>query len=172
MQKSIFFFLLLCSSSIAFAQVIDIPANWPDSNWTISGTYTASALVNNPTTSDAFTFNDDAAGSGSNDDIIAESPVIDISEAIVAGENQLLFSGIYNHRDIGGFLTLDYFDADLGTWTTILDFEGNGSGSDYISCTNMQPFEVGLIISSFTPTQLTGFKYRFSYDDDDGYLWE
>ncbi|NNL15309.1 MAG: T9SS type B sorting domain-containing protein [Flavobacteriaceae bacterium] len=35
----------------------------------------------------------------------------------------------------------------------------------------MQSFVAGLFIDSFTATQLSGFKYRFAYDDDDGFLW-
>jgi len=171
MKKITFLILLLCISYIAVAQVLNEPANWPNSNWTISGSYTASALINNPTTSNSFTFDDDGAGSGSDDDVIAESPVIDLTAAFNAGETQVLFSGTYNHRNIGGSLTLDYFNVDSGTWTALFDFPNNGAGSEYSTCTNMQPFEVGLVIDSFTATQLSGFKYRFSYDDDDAWQW-
>lgn len=171
MKKFISLFFLLGIYYGSHAQVLNVPGNWPNADWIISGTYTASALINDPTTSDSFTFNDDAAGSGSNDDITAESPVIDLTEAMEAGEIQLIFSGLYNHRDIGGFLTLDYFDADSGSWITIFNFTNNGTGTDYVSCSNMLLFEAGLTISSFSATQLSGFKYRFAYDDEDGYQW-
>ena len=170
MKKNTFLFFLFITCG-SFAQVLNEPANWPNTDWTVTGTYTASALINNPTTSGSFTFNDDAAGSGSDDDIIAESPAIDLTAAFNAGEIQVLISGTYNHRNIGGFLTLDYFDADSGTWTTLFNFPNNGSGSDYSNCVNMQSFEAGLVIDTFTATQLSGFKYRFAYDDDDGWLW-
>ncbi len=107
----------------------------------------------------------------SDDDVIAESPIVDLTAAFNAGETQVLISGTYNHRNIGGSLTLDYFDADSGTWTALFDFPNNGSGSDYSSCSNMQPFEAGLVIETFTATQLSGFKYRFAYDDADGWQW-
>lgn len=171
MKKNTFLYLLLFIACGAFAQVLNEPANWPNTNWIVTGTYTAGGLVNNPTTSDSFTFNDNVAGSDSDDDIIAESPIIDLTAAFNAGETQLLISGTYNHRNIGGFLTLDYFDADSGTWTTLFGFPNNGSESDYANCLNLQSFQAGLIINSFTATQLSGFKYRFAYDDDDGWLW-
>ncbi len=171
MKKITSLIFLLCISYMTVAQVLNEPANWPNSNWTVTGTYTASALINNPVTSDSFTFNDDAAGSGSNDDIIAESPVIDLTNAFNAGEIQILISGLYNHRNIGGSLTLDYYNADSGNWITLFNFPNNGSGSDFSSCVSMQSFEAGVVIDSFTATQLSGFKYRFAYDDDDGWQW-
>jgi gliding motility-associated-like protein len=35
----------------------------------------------------------------------------------------------------------------------------------------MFAFQAGLVIDSFTPSQLSGFKYRFAYDDFDGWQW-
>jgi len=171
MKKNTFLYLLLFITCGAFAQVLNEPANWPNTNWIVTGTYTASGLINNPTTSVSFTFNDNLAGVSSDDDVIAESPIIDLTAAFDAGERQMTISGIYNHRNIGGFLTLDFFDADSGTWITLFDFPNNGSGSDYSNCLNLQSFQTGLIIDSFTATQLSGFKYRYAYDDDDGFLW-
>ncbi|NNL15221.1 MAG: hypothetical protein HKO81_01100, partial [Flavobacteriaceae bacterium] len=168
MRSNPVLFLLMFVAFSALAQVLNEPSNWPNTDWTVSGTYAASALINDPTTSASFSFDDDAAGPGSDDDIIAESPVIDLTDAFNAGELQVQFSGIYNHRNIGGSLTLDYFDADSGNWVTLFNFPNNGTGSDYSNCTNLQSFVAGLFIDSFTATQLSGFKYRFAYDDDDG----
>ncbi len=63
MKKITSLIFLLCISYMTFSQVLNEPANWPNSNWTVTGTYAASALFNDPTTSDAFTFDDNAAGS-------------------------------------------------------------------------------------------------------------
>lgn len=170
-MKKITLLILLFISAGAYAQVLNEPANWPNTNWTVSGTYTASGLVNDPTSTDSFTFDDDAAGSGSFDDVTAESPIIDLTAAFSAGETQLLFSGTYMHRDIGGSLSLDYWDADASTWVELLQLEGTASPNTYDTCGNMFSFEAGLVINSFTTTQQSGFKYRFAYDDGDGWQW-
>ena len=170
-MKKITLLILLFITAGAYAQVLNEPANWPNTNWTVSGTYTAAGLVNDPTSSDSFTFDDDAAGSGSFDDIMAESPVIDLTAAFNAGETQLFFSGTYMHRDIGGSLSLDYWDADASAWVELLQFEGTSSPNTYDTCGNMFSFEAGLVINSFTATQQTGFKYRFAYDDGDAWQW-
>ena len=171
MKKITLLIIMSFSATCIFAQVLNAPANWPNTNWTLNGTYNAAGLLNDPTLSDAFTFDDDAAGSTSDDDIAAESPTIDLTSAFNASETLLLFSGVYNHRDIGGTLDLEYWDADSSIWTSIFDFTGNGSGSDYENCANMQAYEAGLEIGSFSATQLSGFKYRFAYDDADGWQW-
>ncbi|MBT8310365.1 MAG: T9SS type B sorting domain-containing protein [Flavobacteriaceae bacterium] len=172
MRKITLSIIMSLSALCVFSQVLDEPANWPNTNWTVGGTYNASALLNDPTITDAFTFDDDAAGSSSDDDIVAESPVLDLTAAFNANEILLLFTGIYNHRPLsGGVLDLQYWDADASTWIPIFDFVGNGGGSDYESCLSMQPYEAGLDISGFSATQLSGFKYRFSFDDADGWLW-
>ncbi len=171
MKKITLLIIMSFSATCIFSQVLNEPANWPNTNWAISGTYNTAGLLNDPTASDAFTFDDDGAGSTSDDDITADSQIIDLTPAFNASETLLLFSGIYNHRDIGGTLDLDYWDADTSAWTSIFDFTGNGSGSDYANCTNMQAYEAGLDIGSFSATQLSGFKYRFAYDDADGWQW-
>lgn len=172
MKKITFLSLFTCISYFTSAQVINEPAAWPNTNWTLSGTYNAGALLGNPTTiDDSFTFDDDAAGISSDDTVEVESPVIDLTAAATASENLLLFDGSYNHRDIGGTLDLEYWDADSATWNAIFDFAGNGGGFDYQSCSNLSSFQTGLDISSFTATQLSGFKYRIAYDDNGGWLW-
>ena len=172
MKKITLFTLCLCFSIIGLAQVIDQPANWPNANWTVTGTFTADGLVNDPTVDSAFTFDDDGAGSSSLDDSIeAESPIIDLTAAQAANETQIAITGEYMHRDIGGSLEVQWWDADSSTWNTLLSLNGTTSPNSYLSCDNMFPFETGFDISGFTATQLSGFKYRLAYDDGNGWQW-
>lgn len=171
MKKITFFTLFLFVFYFINAQVINEPANWPNDNWVVSGTFNTVGLLGDPTVDSTFTFDDDAATSTSDDNIEAESPVIDLTAAATANEVLLSFNGAYNHRDIGGSLDIEYWDADASTWNAIFDFVGNGSGTDYQTCNNTQDFEALLNISDFTATQLSGFKYRIAYDDNDGWLW-
>ena len=69
------------------AQVLNESADWPNSNWSITGTYDATYLYKDPTTTSSnFSFDDDDANSGSNNDLAAESPVINLTNAFNAGE--------------------------------------------------------------------------------------
>ncbi len=172
MKKIILSILVLFSFQIGNSQIINEPANWPNANWTTSGTYNADGLLADPTSADSFTFDDDAAGSTSDDDIASESPVIDLSAAAAASENLILISGDFTHRDIGGSLSVDYWDYDAGAWVALLELETTGaSTADYQNCTNQVYFESGLDITGFSATQLSNFKYRISYDDADGWQW-
>ena len=172
MKKIILSVLVLFSFQIGNSQIINEPANWPNANWTTSGTYNADGLLADPTSADSFTFDDDAAGSTSDDDIASESPVIDLSAAAAASENLILISGDFTHRDIGGSLSVDYWDYDAGAWVALLELETTGaSTADYQNCTNQVYFESGLDITGFSATQLSNFKYRISYDDADGWQW-
>ena len=173
MQKIILSILVLFSFQLGNSQVINQPANWPNTNWTTSGTYAEAGLLADPTLADSFTFDDDAAGSTSDDDVASESPVIDLTAAFDAGETLILISGDYTHYDIGGSLSIDYWDYDAGAWTAILELNGSEGATTqtYPSCTSMVYFESGLDITSFTATQLANFKYRISYDDADGWQW-
>ena len=173
MQKIILSILVLFSFQLGNSQVINQPANWPNTNWTTSGTYAEAGLLADPTLADSFTFDDDAAGSTSDDNIASESPVIDLTAAFDASETLILISGDYTHYDIGGSLSIDYWDYDAGAWTAILELNGSEGATTqtYPSCTSMVYFESGLDISNFTATQLANFKYRISYDDADGWQW-
>ncbi len=172
MKKIIISILVLFSFQIGNSQIINEPANWPNANWTTSGTYNADGLLADPTSADSFTFDDDAAGSTSDDDIASESPVIDLSAAAAASENLILISGDFTHRDIGGSLSVDYWDYDAGAWVALIELETTGaSTADYQNCTNQVYFESGLDITGFSATQLSNFKYRISYDDADGWQW-
>jgi gliding motility-associated-like protein len=172
MEKIILSILVLFSFQIGNSQVLNQAANWPNTNWTTSGTYAEAGLLADPTSADSFTFDDDAAGSASDDDINSESPVIDLTAAAAASENLILISGDYYHYDIGGSLSVDYWDYDSEAWIALLELETTGaSTADYQNCTNQVYFESGLDISGFSATQLANFKYRISYDDADGWQW-
>ena len=107
MKKIILSILVLFSFQLGNSQVINEPSNWPNTDWVTSGTYTEAGLLADPTLADSFTFDDDAAGSTSDDDVASESPVIDLTAAFDAGETLVLITGDYSHRDIGGSLSLD-----------------------------------------------------------------
>ena len=172
MKKIILSILVLFSFQLGNSQVLNEPSNWPNTDWVTSGTYTEAGLLADPTLADSFTFDDDAAGSTSDDDVASESPVIDLTAAFDAGETLVLITGDYSHRDIGGSLSLDYWDYDAGVWTPVLELENTtSSASDYQNCENQINFEAGLDITTFTATQLANFKYRISFDDADGWLW-
>ncbi|MDB9712378.1 gliding motility-associated C-terminal domain-containing protein [Flavobacteriaceae bacterium] len=173
MKKIILSILVLLSFQLGSSQVLNQPANWPNTNWTTSGTYGEAGLLADPTTADSFTFDDDAAGSASDDDIASESPVIDLTAAFDAGETLMLISGNYTHYDIGGLLSVDYWDYDAGTWVSLQELGGSDGATTqtYPNCTSLVYFESGLDITSFTATQLSNFKYRISYDDADGWQW-
>ena len=172
MKQIILSILVLFSFQIGNSQIIDESANWPNTEWVTSGTYSEAGLLADPTSEDSFTFDDDAAGPTSDDDIASESPVIDLTAAFSASETLMLISGDFTHQDIGGLLSVDYWDYDAGAWVALLELETTGaSQADYQNCENQVGFETALNITSFTSTQLANFKYRISYDDADAWLW-
>jgi len=170
-MKNLLFTIALLISFNFYSQVINEPANWPNANWTTSGTYNEAGLLADPTSADSFTFDDDAAGSTSDDDVASESPIIDLTAAFDAGDDLILISGDYSHRDIGGSLSVDYWDYDAEVWVAMLELESTGDTADYQNCSNQVYFESVLDIADFSTTQLANFKYRISYDDSDGWLW-
>ena len=64
MKKITFFLLLLLFSFQAIAQVLNQAASWPNTNWSITGTYVNGPTIfeANPTTSANFAYDDDDAG--------------------------------------------------------------------------------------------------------------
>ncbi|MBB68577.1 MAG: hypothetical protein CMC77_00680 [Flavobacteriaceae bacterium] len=156
--------------SNAFAQILDQSANWPNSDWVLTGTYNEqTGLVSNPT-EEGFTFlwDDDAAGNAStSDDLQLTSPVIDLTSAAEGGENFIYIFGEYIYRVYSSdYLAIETFDADSESWNVLEIFEANSDNEDYKSCSLSSEYETPQIdISDFTTTQLAGFKYRISYDD-------
>ena len=178
MKKITLFFVFAIIGAFSFssyAQTLNQAASWPNAGWTLSGTYTAGGLLSDPTGAGAtFTFDDDAAGSSSADAIIATSPVIDLTAASGAGETWVSVSGDYVYRAAGGdVLAIETYDADAMTWSVLKTFAANiTSGTSYETCANTSAYTTDVLdISGFTATQLSGFQYRFSYDDQGGWVW-
>ena len=73
MKKITLLIVFLLLTFVSFSQVLNQPANWPNANWTTSGTYNAAGLLGDPSVDNSFAFDDDAAGSTSDDDIASES---------------------------------------------------------------------------------------------------
>lgn len=149
------------------SQIVNEPANWPNTNWTIGGAYSASGFVSDPTTTSNFSWDDDAAGSGSLfDNIYAVSPVIDISPA-TPDEQQLQVSFDYVYRRVGDFLLLEWWDSDANFWTSWEQLNQTSNDNSYKTCSNMQSFvSAPLLTATFTATQKLNFRYRIRYDDN------
>ena len=155
------------------AQIVNDAANWGNAAWSVTGTYDAASLLANPTASTTFSFDDDNAGSGSADNVSAESPTIDVSAAVAGGETSLTVTADYSFNKFGAneSLALEYWDADASTWNAWDAFSDNATSSTYLNCTNGTFTSGELNISAFTSNQQTNFKYRFHYDDDGGWQY-
>ncbi|WP_284652217.1 T9SS type A sorting domain-containing protein [Flavobacterium terrisoli] len=156
------------------AQVLNQNAAWPNGAWSVTGTYNTNPLAfeGNPTTSANFAFDDDDAGQTSIDNIAAESPVIDLTAAVAAGETKVRVSGMYTYRILAGYLRLEYWDADAAAWTAWgPNFAGNNTLVNDNFCTPAKTAyaSTDLDVSAFTATQKSGFRYRIAFDDLD---WE
>ncbi len=186
MRKTILLslFLALAFTWKGNSQAVNEPANWPNTNWTLNViAHTGSGsqdIEADPTTSDHFAYDDNETGSGSHDVIAAESPVIDISAAQSAGENYIVISGDYVFNQYGSneYLAIEYWDADASAWTLLYQFPNNDTPSAPTNnfCNGTpEHYTASLDISSFTASQLSGFKYRIIYNDNttggDGWNW-
>jgi hypothetical protein len=171
----IFMIICLLGTYVGVSQTLNQAANWPNAAWTLSGSYDAGGLAGDPTTTGAsFIFDDDAAGNGSSDNIIATSPVIDLTAASMAGETWITVSGNFTYYALGGdVLAIEVYDADAMTWSAIQTFAGNTTTvSDYQNCTTSEAYTSSVLdISGFTAGQLSGFQYRVSYDDQAGWQY-
>ncbi|MBR9915175.1 MAG: T9SS type A sorting domain-containing protein [Algicola sp.] len=176
MKKITFLLFCLMIMTQVKAQTLNDNANWPNAAWTLTGTDAGETnpdiLEGNPTTTDAnFAFDDDDAGSGVDNDIAAESPIIDLTAAFNAGETWLTVSGDYVYRYLANdALLFEYWDADGATWLAWgPEFDAGTAGAptnDYCAATPESFTTVILDISGFSATQLSGFRYRISYNDD------
>ena len=178
MKKLLLFTLLLpwfCAHS--YAQQLNQGANWPNTQWTLSGSYNGAYVIENPITSTSglFSFDDNLAGGASNNTIAAESPVIDLSSAYTANETDLtvVFPYVLNIWQSGQSLRLQYWDASSNEWINWGNqLDDNSEVSvNYCNDSVSNFLSESLDISSFTMAQLTGFKYRIFYNDNDTYGW-
>ena len=178
MKKLLLFTLLSTLFCVhSNAQQLNQGANWPNNQWTLSGSYDAAYLFEDPTSSasGSFSFDDNLAGGASNNTIAAESPVIDLSAAYSANETELtvVFPYVFNIWQNGQSLHLQYWNASSGEWVNWgNEIEDNSSVSvDFCDGTPTNFISESLNIASFTATQLTGFKYRIYFDDHNSYGW-
>ncbi|WP_323787532.1 FG-GAP-like repeat-containing protein [Psychroserpens sp.] len=175
-MKKITLLIFLVMSYCSVAQVLNESANWPNNNWTITGNYLTDPNVfeSDPTTTSNFSYDDDDAQNGNDDDIAAESPTIDLTAAFNAGETSIKVVSAYTFRNIGELLTIQFWDNDASSWITLGDpLSGTTSGIDNNFCSGTRvPFTSEYLnISSFTASQLQNFKYRISYDDNNIWGW-
>lgn len=176
MKKITFFYAICCFAFTwqGMAQTLNEPANWPNASWTVTGTFNAdpTAFEADPTTTSNFAFDDDDAGSGHEDNIAAESPVIDLTAAFTASETWLTvsFDYVYNYFSSNERFALEYYDADAGSWTEwqiIATSDTPGAPNDnFCSGTPVGFVSDVLDISGFTSTQLLNFQYRIFFDDN------
>lgn len=154
------------------AQTLNVPAGWPNANWTVTGSYAtaAAAFEADPRTTANFAFDDDDAASGHEDNIAAESPVIDLTPAFNAGEMSIEVTAEYGFRKnaTAEVLRLEYWNVATSAWVVWSDIAGNNTTITDNFCTIPKTTfrSSSLNISTFTPAQLTGFKYRIFYDDN------
>ena len=170
----LFMIMCLLGTYIGVSQTLNQAASWPNAGWTLSGMYTPGGLASDPTgTGTSLSWDDDAAGNGSVDDIQATSPVIDLTAASGAGETWITINSAYTYRALGGdVLIIETYDADAMTWSTLYTFTGNSVVNDFQTCANTEAYTTPVLdISGFTATQLSGFQYRISYDDQGGWQW-
>jgi len=169
---TLLFILTLLFSWQGISQTLNEPAGWPNTDWTVTGVYNTDPLAfeADPTLTANFAFDDDDAGNGSDDDIAAESPVIDLTAAANNGETWLNVTADYTYRKLDDTLTLEYWDADGAAWIFWELFVQNDGTINNEFCSGVRTTftSMPLDIAAFTATQLSGFQYRISFLDDGG----
>ncbi len=162
-----FLFSLIALNSKA--QNLNQSANWPNSNWILSGSYDNDYLIANPTIDSSFSFDDDAAGNPSINNIAAESPVIDLTPAFSAGETSVIVSFNYVYRIYQQeVFNVQYWDEDASSWYNLGSELNENSDLSNNFCTGGFESYISEVLSieSFTASQLQNFKYRLFYDDN------
>jgi hypothetical protein len=159
------------------AQILNQPANWPNGNWSLSGSYDPEYLYENPTIdggSSSFSFDEDDAGGSSINNIAVESPIIDLSESILGEETNLTvsFQYVFNIYQTES-LKLQYWNADTDLWIdwgTPLD---SNSVAQSNFCSNSGSFYTSdfLNVAGFSENQQQNFKYRIFYNDNTSWGW-
>jgi hypothetical protein len=184
MKKTTFKVLAIMCFALTYtgyAQTLNQNAMWPNGTWSVTGTYNTdpSAFEANPTVDANFAFDDDDAGSGSDDIIAAESPIIDLTAAHGAGETWVTISAdfVYNYNN-DDILQFEYWDADAASWNIIgtpISADTAGAPFNNFCSVTAETYTTEVLnIVSFTATQLSGFRYRIYFDDTldaAGYEW-
>lgn len=170
-MKKITLALFLFCAYFSYSQTLNQPASWPNSNWSLSGTFNSDANVleaNPTTTGTSFAYDDDDAGQGNADSVAAESPVINLTAASNAGETWITVGSSYVFHSLGELLKLQYWDADAGSWVdwgNALTGTTTNVNDDFCSGSPVGYTSDVLDISSFSANTLNNFRYRISYDD-------
>ena len=176
-MKKITLIALLVISYCSTAQVLNEPANWPNTNWTLSGSYDADPLIftDNPTdNASSFSYDEDQAGGSSINNIAVESNTIDLTDAFNAGETWVsvissYVLNIFQNEE----LRIQYWDEDAGNWQNFGAELPQTSGAPTSNFCNgpAEPVNETLNIAGFSASQLSNFRYRIFYDDNGSYGW-
>ncbi|TDP57535.1 T9SS type A sorting domain-containing protein [Flavobacterium dankookense] len=177
MKKIYLFFFALFFAWQGKSQVLNQSAGWPNAAWTVTGTYNniPAAFEANPLTSTNFAFDEDdaidAEFNPTDDEIAAESPVIDLTAAFNASEKNIRVSVQHTFRRyvVEEILRFEYWNSATSTWTPWSDnLAGNNEIVNNNFCTPVKTLYTSpdLNISNFTASQLSGFRYRIYYNDD------
>lgn len=174
MKKCYLLLTLMGWQANSYSQTLNQSANWPNPAWTITGNYNedSEAFESDPRTALSFGYNDRFSGNPHEDNIAAESPVINLSAAFANGETLLELTMPYGYRyKANDALRLEYWDAAISAWIPWGEnIPGNANTSFAVSnfCSLPKTLYISemLNISGFTTAQLTGFRYRLFYDDD------
>ncbi|RZJ70206.1 T9SS type A sorting domain-containing protein [Flavobacterium sp.] len=157
---------------VAKSQILNQSAAWPNTAWSVTGSYSTDPLAfeASPLTTANFAFDDDDAGNGHEDNIAAESPIINLTAAFNGGEKNIAVTVDYGYRYFANDqLRLEYWDAIASAWVAWgANIPGNNTSAtdNFCAITKTTYTSATLDISNFTPAMLTGFRYRISYDDD------
>ena len=171
MKKIYFLLFAFLTAGHLNSQVLNQNASWPNPLWTVAGSYAtgANAFEADPRTTANFAFDDDDAAAGHEDNIQVESPIVNLTPAFNAMERSIRVNVMYGYNFLNNdVLRFEYWNADTSTWIV---WGGNlPENNDVITdnfCTITKTLFTtpNLDISLFTPTQLSGFKYRIYYND-------
>ena len=180
MKKITLLILSLGLCLAGWSQTLNQNASWPNTNWSVTGTFNTNPLAfeSDPTSTANFAFDDDDAGGGNDDQIAAESPIIDLTAAFTAGETWVTISGnfVYNYNN-SDILQFEYWDADASTWNIIgtpINADTAGAPLNNFCAGTTEAYTTDVLdIVGFTPTQLSGFRYRIYWDDStSGAAWQ
>lgn len=177
MRRFLLLFTLICVWSQLHGQTLNQNANWPNTNWSLTGVFDANYLYENPTVSGGssnFYFDDDAAGGGSINNVIVESPIINLNAPFSNSEYLINVTVPYVLNVFQTeTLILEYWDADAEDWIIWDDGFTDNSGlpTDFCDGNPTNFVSEALNISGFTTAQLENFRYRINYNDNGSWGW-
>lgn len=151
-------------------QIVIRNENWPNTNWTITGNYTPTALISNPTEDSNLYYDTSLATPvGVSTLLYVTSPILNLMPAFESNEKflQITFNIAYV-TNVPNVLYIQYWNADNSSW--ILFPEGSApvaSVGDHKTCTFDPVYSIVhsyLDFSSFSSNELQNFRYRFVVD--------